>query len=49
MDEHALGVDIRGFEGAGLRDPQTGSIGGGENSLVFGDRMAAKRARTSAS
>ena len=36
MDEHALTVDIRGFEGADLRDPQPGSIGGGENGLVLG-------------
>ena len=36
MDEHALAVDIHGFEGADFRDPQPGSIGGSENSFVFG-------------
>jgi len=42
MDEHALAVDIRRFESAGFRDPQTGSIGGGENSLVFGGSNGSK-------
>ena len=36
MDEHALAVDIHGFESADFRDPQSGSIGGGENGFVFG-------------
>jgi hypothetical protein len=36
MDEHALAVDIRCFEGVDLRDPHPGSIGGDKNRSVFG-------------
>ena len=31
-----LWLKIRGFESTDFRDPQSGSIGGGENGFVFG-------------
>ena len=43
MDEHALGINIRGFESAGLRDSQPGSIGDGENGFVFGGPKGGKK------
>jgi hypothetical protein len=45
MDEHALAVDIHGFESTDFRDSQSGPIGEGENGFVFGRSNGLKKGK----